>query len=63
MTFEGIILHNYHLIRYKGSEIIQLNYLFDYSGIVLQCIVFYDVILTTSPLDRPIIAEFTRGFP
>ena len=32
------------------------------SYIVLHCIVFYDVNLTTLPLDRPIKTEFTNGF-
>ena len=29
--------------------------------ITLYC--FYDVNMTISPLDRPITAEFTKGFP
>ena len=28
--------------------------------IVLHCIVFYDVNITISPLDRPITTEFTK---
>ena len=39
----------------------KLNGRFNY--IVLHCIVFYDVNLTISLLDRPITAEFTKGFP
>ena len=33
-----------------------------YSYIVSQCIVLYDVNITIWPLDRSIIAGFTKGF-
>ena len=34
-----------------------------YSYIVSHYIVLYDVNITIWPLDRPITAEFTKGFP
>ena len=33
-----------------------------FSYILLQCIVYYDLNLTISQLDRPITAVFTKGF-
>ena len=33
-----------------------------FNNIVLHCIVFHDVNLSISPRDRPMLAEFTKGF-
>ena len=45
-----------HYFVYKESKTDLFNY------IVLHCFDFDDVNLTISPLDRPIPAEFTKGF-
>ena len=48
------------LNHYMFKEV--MRYLHDINYIVLHCIVFYDVNLTIYSLDRPIPAEFTKGF-
>ena len=47
---------NTHCFLYKQSYTGLSNY------IVLQYVGFYDVNLTISPFDRPITAEFIKGF-
>ena len=57
---EAIKMHlKNHCFVYKQTKQ-SLMALFNY--IVLQCIVFYDINLTISSLDRPITVEFTKGF-
>ena len=59
MIISGLEANKMHFNTQKYTR--KLNGPFQLHCVRLYC--FYDVNLTIWPLDRPITAEFTKGFP
>ena len=55
-------LHVYKWPERKSNASLQTKIMVLYSYIVSHCSGLYDVNITILPLDRSIIAEFTKGF-